>query len=131
VWPLAAVTGVVGIVGPLGLSVRGRTSVLAWTRRLRTLAAVSALLLIAMGVAAAFCPAPLAVAAGIVFVCALVVDVAVAVLAPVEDRLAVKWVRRARRRLSQVSPSVVAITGSYGKTSTKHHLAELLSGSTT
>jgi len=131
VWPLAAITGVVAVIGPLGLSVRGRTSVLAWTRRLRTLAAVSALLLVAMGVAAAFCPAPLAVGAGIVFACDLVVDAAVTVLSPIEARLAGKWVRRARRRLSEVSPSVVAITGSYGKTSTKHHLAELLSGSVT
>jgi UDP-N-acetylmuramoyl-tripeptide--D-alanyl-D-alanine ligase len=129
-WPLAAITGVVGLVGPLGLSIRGRTSTLAWTRRLRTLAAVSAGALVAIGVGAAFTPAPLAVAAGIVVVCDLVVDAAVSVLAPIEDRLALKWVRRARRRLVQVGPSVVAITGSYGKTSTKHHLAELLSGST-
>jgi UDP-N-acetylmuramoyl-tripeptide--D-alanyl-D-alanine ligase len=130
-WPLSAVTGVVGVVGPLGLSVWGRTSVLAWMRRLKTLACVSMGLLVAMGVAAAFTPAPLAVAAGIVVITDLVVDAAVTVLAPIEDRIGVRWVRRARRRLLQVAPAVVAITGSYGKTSTKHHLAELLSGSTT
>jgi len=128
-WPLAAVTGAVGVVGPLGLTLRGRTSALAWTRRLRTLAATSAAVLVALGVGAAFTPAPFAVAAAIVVVCDLVVDVAVWVLAPVEVRLAGPWVRRARRRLQQVRPRVVAITGSYGKTSTKHHLAELLSGS--
>ena len=129
VWPLAAVTGAVGVAGPLGLSVRGRTSALVWTRRLRTLGVVSAALLAAMGVGAALSPAPMAVAAGIVVLCGPVVDAAVAILAPVEERLAVRWVRRARRRLAQVAPSVVAITGSYGKTSTKHHLAELLAGS--
>jgi UDP-N-acetylmuramoyl-tripeptide--D-alanyl-D-alanine ligase len=129
-WPLAAVTGLVSVVGPLGLSIRGRTSALAWTRRLKTLACVSMALLVALGVAAAFTPAPLAVAAGVVVVTDLVVDAAVTVLSPIEDRLGVRWVRRARRRLMQIAPSVVAITGSYGKTSTKHHLAELLSGST-
>jgi UDP-N-acetylmuramoyl-tripeptide--D-alanyl-D-alanine ligase len=86
-------------------------------------------MLVGLGVGAAFCPAPMAVAAGIVVVVDLVVDLAVTVLAPIEDRLAVRWVRRARRRLVQVAPRVVAITGSYGKTSTKHHLAELLAGS--
>jgi UDP-N-acetylmuramoyl-tripeptide--D-alanyl-D-alanine ligase len=129
VWPLAALSGVAGVVGPLGLSVRGRTSALAWTRRLRTLAAASGAVLVLVGVGAAFTPAPFAVAAARVVVCDLVVDGAAYALAPVEDRLARPWVRRARRRLAQVAPSVVAITGSYGKTSTKHHLAELLSGS--
>ena len=38
------------------------------------------------------------------------------------------WVRARTARLLQIAPSVVAITGSYGKTSTKHHLAELLVG---
>jgi UDP-N-acetylmuramoyl-tripeptide--D-alanyl-D-alanine ligase len=130
VWPLAAVTGVIGVVGPLGLSVRGRTSGLAWTRRLKTLACVSLALLVAMGVAAAFTPAPFAIAAGIVVVTDLVIDLSIVVLAPIEDRLGLRWVRVARRRLMQIAPAVVAITGSYGKTSTKHHLAELLSGST-
>jgi len=44
-WPVAGV-GVAAAVaaGPLGLSLRGRTSALNWTRRLRTLAAVWAVL---------------------------------------------------------------------------------------
>jgi UDP-N-acetylmuramoyl-tripeptide--D-alanyl-D-alanine ligase len=128
-WPLAAVTGLVGVVGPLGLSVRGRTSTLAWTRRLRTLAATSAATLVALSVLAALLPASFALGAALVACTALVVDGALLVLAPVEERLAAPWVRRARRRLAQVRPAVVAITGSYGKTSTKHHVAELLGGS--
>jgi UDP-N-acetylmuramoyl-tripeptide--D-alanyl-D-alanine ligase len=131
VWPLAAVTGVVGVVGPLGLSVRGRTAALSWTRRLRTLGSVAAALLVAVGVAAAFTPAPFAVGAAAVVLCDVLVDLAAWLCWPVESRLANPWVRRARRRLAQVAPTVVAITGSYGKTSTKHHLAELLSGTTT
>ena len=54
-----------------GSSIRGRTSALAWTRRLQTLAGVSAgALCVAMGVAAAFTPAPFAIAAGVVVVAA-------------------------------------------------------------
>ena len=45
VWPVAGVvTAAVVAAGPLGLSLRGRTSALAWTRRLRTLAVVWAVL---------------------------------------------------------------------------------------
>ena len=44
IWPPAGLAAaMVGLVGPLGLGVRGRTSKLAWTRRLRTLAVVSAI----------------------------------------------------------------------------------------
>ena len=38
------------------------------------------------------------------------------------------FVKQAAARLAQVAPTVVAITGSYGKTSTKNHLAHLLAG---
>src|SRR4029077_19234998 len=36
------------------------------------------------------------------------------------------YLRRARRRLRDVDPLVIAVAGSYGKTSTKHILASLL-----
>ena len=122
-------TGVVAVVGPLGLSVRGRTSRLAWTRRLRTLAAASARAARRdRGRRGASRRCRSRSAAGIVVVTCLVVDAAAALLVPIEHRLGERWVRRARRRLLEVAPAVVAITGSYGKTSTKHHLAELLSG---
>lgn len=129
VWPLAAVAGVACVVGPIGLSVRGRTAPLAWTRRLRTLAATSAVLLGALGVAAAFTTIPFALAALVVASVDVVVDLAAFVLRPIEDRLAAPYVERAQRRLEAVHPAIVAITGSFGKTSTKHHLAELLAGS--
>jgi UDP-N-acetylmuramoyl-tripeptide--D-alanyl-D-alanine ligase len=126
----AAVTAAVLVVGPVGLGVRGRTSPLAWTRRLTVLAAASAVLLAALGVAAAFTPWPFAAAALVVLATDVVVDAACVLLAPLEDRLARPYVERATRRLQTVAPAVVAITGSYGKTSTKHHLAELLAGIT-
>ncbi len=127
---VAVVTGAALVVGPLGLGVRGRTSPLAWTRRLTSLAALSGAMLAGLGVAAAYTPWPFAAGALVVALSDVVVDAAAAVLSPIEDHLAMPYVERARRRLSEVGPSVVAITGSYGKTSTKHHLAELLAGST-
>jgi UDP-N-acetylmuramoyl-tripeptide--D-alanyl-D-alanine ligase len=61
----------------------------------------------------------------------LLVDAASAVLSPVERRLVTPYISRARARLVQVDPIVVAITGSFGKTSTKQHVAHLVAGSLT
>ncbi len=129
-WPLVALaTAAVAIVGPLHLSIRGRTSPLVPTRRLRTLAAVwlgleAVVLGIGAGVGA---PAPFA-AAGLVAAPALV-DAALFVMAPVERRLSERFVRRAAERLRRIAPTIVAVTGSYGKTSTKNHIAQLVAES--
>jgi UDP-N-acetylmuramoyl-tripeptide--D-alanyl-D-alanine ligase len=126
-WPLAGVAvAAVAVVGPLGLTLRGRTSPLAWTRRLRTLAAVWGVLelaVVAVGVALGL-GAPAAVVA--LLAVPLLIDAACALTAPVEDRLAGHFVDDAAARLARVHPTVVAITGSYGKTSTKNHVAHLV-----
>jgi UDP-N-acetylmuramoyl-tripeptide--D-alanyl-D-alanine ligase len=115
-----------GVLCPWSLTPRGRTGALQWTRRLRTVAVVGllvSLLAVVVGVAAHdvllwgtlavwFVPFTLAVAAW--------------ALAPYEARRARTFVEQARQRLTRVNPVVVAITGSYGKTSTKNHLADLL-----
>ncbi len=46
--------------------------------------------------------------------------------APVEAQVRRGFLRRAHRRLEAVHPLVIAVAGSYGKTSTKHILAEML-----
>ncbi len=46
--------------------------------------------------------------------------------APLEAQVRRGFLRRARRRLETVHPLVIAVAGSYGKTSTKHILAEML-----
>ena len=48
------------------------------------------------------------------------------VLAPFEARVQHSYWRDARRKLQRVNPIVVAITGSYGKTSVKHILGHVL-----
>ncbi len=125
----ALATAAVVAIGPLGLGLRGRTSKLAWTRRLRTLAAVWAVLqLAAVGGAwaAGIAPGVSAVAA---IAAPLVVDLSLALTRPAERVASQRFVGSARDKLSRVRPRVVAITGSYGKTSTKFYVAHLLEGS--
>ncbi|GAC1341879.1 MAG: hypothetical protein NVSMB29_13040 [Candidatus Dormibacteria bacterium] len=52
------------------------------------------------------------------------------VLLPVEARINAGYVRRASARVRDWAPAIVAIAGSYGKTSTKHILGALLAPST-
>ncbi len=49
-------------------------------------------------------------------------------MTPVEAFLRRQFVRRARGVLAEIDPVVIGITGSYGKTSTKHYLAHILNG---
>jgi UDP-N-acetylmuramoyl-tripeptide--D-alanyl-D-alanine ligase len=104
---------------------------MAWTRRAKTLAAVWLLLeaaLVAAGVAGRAGPWAVAVAALAV---PLVVDLACALTGPFEKRGADRYVAQARHRLQRVGPTVVAITGSYGKTTTKGYVAHLVAGTKT
>lgn len=118
-------------LGPLGLPIVGRTSKLRPTRRLMTLAvtwvalqvAVVAFLTIGMGL-----PLAMSGAIGAIAVPALI-DAALLLLRPVEDFVSARWARRASARLAEVGATVVAITGSYGKTTTKALVAHLLAGS--
>ena len=126
-WPACALaTAAVVALGPIGLPWRGRTSPLAWTRRLRTLAAVWAVLEAgAIAGATAAGQGPVGAAAAALALPALV-DLACALTAPLERRLAARYVRSAQARLRRVAPKVVAITGSFGKTSTKGYVAHLV-----
>lgn len=113
-------------VGPFGLSLRGRTARLAWTRRLRTLAGAWAAITVAAVAAGVLVGAGPTVALAVAAFTPVLVDAALAVTAPLERRLAEPYVQRATERLGQVRPTVVAITGSYGKTTTKGYVAHLL-----
>ena len=113
---------------PTGLSRKGRTSALNWTRRLKTVAAVAGLLEVAVLLIALATPRFFLVLTLAIYLVPTAVQFAAAITQPFENRLAQKFVDQATQRLAEVHPTVVAITGSFGKTSTKHHLAELLGG---
>jgi UDP-N-acetylmuramoyl-tripeptide--D-alanyl-D-alanine ligase len=127
--PFALVPAAVAGLGPRGLGVRGRTSRLVWTRRLSTLAAVFTileLLIVAVGAIAAGLAGAVVAAAIVATGNPAVLDVALAITRPIEDALAETFVRQATVRLEQVRPIVVAVTGSYGKTTTKGYIAHLI-----
>lgn len=123
----ALLTAGVVAFGPIGLGMRGRTGALAWTPRLRRLAGITAVLVTAADVAALVAGRPL-IAAAAALLAPVLVDVALLVAGPLERRLGDVWVDRARRALNVSGARVVAITGSYGKTTTKGYVAHLLSG---
>ena len=116
------------VVGPIGFSIKGVTSPLAWTPRLRRVAIVSGLILGVLYVAGGVLDLPLLVVAPL-YAISLVVDGALWVLGPYERRQGNEWVDKATAKLQSVAPCVVAITGSFGKTTTKDYVAHLLSGS--
>jgi UDP-N-acetylmuramoyl-tripeptide--D-alanyl-D-alanine ligase len=115
-------------VGPIGLSIRGRTSPLAWTGRLRRVAVLSAALvggIVALGVSL---DSAFFLALG-VFLLPAMLDLALLALGPIEKMMGNRWVDQAAARLKTSGSKVVAITGSYGKTTTKQYVAHLLTGS--
>ncbi|MGE0877978.1 MAG: Mur ligase family protein [Acidimicrobiia bacterium] len=115
-----AVAGVIALVGPIGLGLKGRTAKLSWTRRMKTTAAVVGALDV-LGAAVLRNPVLLAAQP-------LVVDLALAVTGPFERKAGRKWVDSATAKLRSVDPITVAITGSFGKTSTKQYLRHLITG---
>jgi UDP-N-acetylmuramoyl-tripeptide--D-alanyl-D-alanine ligase len=49
-------------------------------------------------------------------------------MTPVEATLRRRFIASAKRTLADIHPTVIGLTGSYGKTSTKHYLAHILNG---
>ncbi|WP_409484040.1 Mur ligase family protein [Arsenicicoccus dermatophilus] len=113
---------------PLGLPVRGTTKALAWTDRMKRLSAVTVGLQLVLAAAAGLARGPYA-AAVVALLAVPLVDLAMAIMRPVERRMAQKFVVEAQDKLRRMRPTVVAITGSYGKTSTKLYVNQLLSRS--
>ncbi|MEN9739942.1 MAG: hypothetical protein RLZ72_208 [Actinomycetota bacterium] len=145
-----------GTLWPWGLGFRGTSSKLAWTARAKRLAPVFFVLELAwdfllivvsvFGMLGAyflqtqFTELPSAgyiQSGGTIIVIVLVgwvhartlpivMDLALAIMAPIEKAMSTKWLVAAQKKLRQVNPTVVAVTGSYGKTSTKGYIAHLV-----
>ena len=123
-----AVAVVYGLFTPWGLSIKGRTGALVWTRRATTIAVVATAVSLAIAMIGLAASRPWFPAAVMVWAVPAVLDVSTRALKPFEERRSKKFVDQAVARLTLVHPRVVAITGSYGKTSTKNHLAQLMGG---
>jgi UDP-N-acetylmuramoyl-tripeptide--D-alanyl-D-alanine ligase len=68
------------------------------------------------------------IAFGLIHVLVIIgIELALFLTLPIESALSTKYVRRASQRLNEIRPMVIAITGSYGKTSTKEHARDLIS----
>jgi UDP-N-acetylmuramoyl-tripeptide--D-alanyl-D-alanine ligase len=124
----AVAAAVAAAAFPIGMPLLGREQRLVRTPRLTRLAACAVALEALIAAAVISLRAPAATALLAVAVPA-VIDAAAQIMRPVEARLARKYRTSARATLSRVAPRVIAVTGSYGKTSTKNHIADLLAGS--
>ncbi|MDX6215518.1 MAG: UDP-N-acetylmuramoyl-tripeptide--D-alanyl-D-alanine ligase [Frankiales bacterium] len=119
------VAAVLAQLTPVGLPYRGRTSKLAWTPRVRRLSILLGLLVLVVGV---WGPAFAALTS---LLLPTLVDAALYLVTPLEKRLSRTFLEQAQQKVARVRPTVIAITGSYGKTTTKNYLAHLLSGTHT
>jgi UDP-N-acetylmuramoyl-tripeptide--D-alanyl-D-alanine ligase len=119
---------VAAAVFPAAMPVLGGPQRLVRTPRLIRLAACALLLEALVAAPAVWLGVPGACAVLAVGVC-VVTDGAAQIMRPVEARLARKHRTAAHAKLGRVAPRVIAVTGSYGKTSTKNHIRDLLSGS--
>jgi UDP-N-acetylmuramoyl-tripeptide--D-alanyl-D-alanine ligase len=123
------IAAVLAAVFPLGMHPLGKVR-LKLTRRATIQGlislVVSAVVLVALALLAG------AAALGLAPLVALVsVDAAAWLQAPLERRLARRFQAQAATKLARIRPTVVAITGSYGKTTVKNHVHDLLAGSFT
>jgi UDP-N-acetylmuramoyl-tripeptide--D-alanyl-D-alanine ligase len=91
-------------------------------------AIAAGILMLAVFLAGAAIDSGFFIALGLFLLPALI-DIALLVLGPIERILGDRWVDQASARLASSGAKVVAITGSYGKTTTKQYTAHLLAGS--
>jgi UDP-N-acetylmuramoyl-tripeptide--D-alanyl-D-alanine ligase len=125
---VVATTIAYGLFAPSGLGLRGRSGPLRLTRRASAIAVVASAIAVGVAVLGAFSTRPWLLAAAVVWAVPMLLDVTTRLLAPYERRQARRYVDAATQRLRSVRPRIVGITGSYGKTSTKNHLSDLLAG---
>lgn len=125
---LALLTAGLAVVAPFGLGLKGRTSKLVFTGRLKRLAALVALDLALFAVVFWFLPFGMTLLALTGLAIPLLVDLYAGLIAPVEKSMSRRFVGDAQHKLGQIRPVVIAVTGSYGKTTAKEYIRHLLGG---
>jgi UDP-N-acetylmuramoyl-tripeptide--D-alanyl-D-alanine ligase len=120
----AVVAAVLAAAFPWGMPVLGSPR-LRFTPRAVRLAIITAVLAAVIGVLVGGVGAVAVVAVAM----PLLVDGAAAIARPIERRDLERFRRQAEATLARTDPFVIAVTGSWGKTSTKNHIRDLLSGS--
>lgn len=135
--PADIVVGIFGLFGTLSLARRKYKKPLVWTMRVRRIAAVMWVLtavVAAVGIVlfANDLEGALFVGAECLLLCYcgshIIVRLANALLVPVEKSINRKYYREAEQALrSMPDLKIIGVTGSYGKTSTKHYLYSILS----
>ena len=127
-WWLSAVAVIAPLLlvpTPWGLKFKGTTSPLAWTARAQRFYLSLLVLQLILGGLGVWILGPTGVLVPLLLAATLS-DAVLSVLWQVEKFLTKKFVVEAKRKLKRVDPLVVAITGSYGKTSTKGYVAHLV-----
>jgi|688.fasta_scaffold18174_6 UDP-N-acetylmuramoyl-tripeptide--D-alanyl-D-alanine ligase len=115
------------VFSPVGFPLRQRDAWPKWTRRLRVLAFVHFAIMLSMVVTAVILGLPVDVLPLAIFASLLVsCELALRLTGPFEEVVAERYLNEAVTKLKSVNPRVVGITGSWGKTSTKNHLRDLI-----
>lgn len=135
----AALTGMFGLTMAWNLAVRKYKKPLAWTARARRIYATAVILTAGIAVASVFLFADTDSASSILFTLSiamlgcfcgshLIIVASGYLLMPIEKAINRRYYNDAARRLAAMPDlTIVGITGSYGKTSTKHYLHRILS----
>lgn len=99
---------------------------LSMTERAKRIARLAYGLLMALGVLGVLLAAPPVAVVVLVQLVPFALVAAVRLLAPGEARIQQRFWTEAHDKLNRLKPTIVGITGSYGKTSTKHILGHIL-----
>ncbi len=99
---------------------------LAMTERATRIYRVALALLVGLGLVGVLLGAPVYLILVLVHLIPLALVAAVMILQPQEDRIQQRFWNEAHEKLKRLAPTVIGVTGSFGKTSTKHILGHIL-----
>jgi UDP-N-acetylmuramoyl-tripeptide--D-alanyl-D-alanine ligase len=122
---LVVAAPLVAMWAPWRMPIRGVTKKLVITGRVIRLGIVSGVFVATVVVVSVWFLGPAGVLVPI-FLHAALIDLGLGVMWPVERFAQKKFLLQAKAKLKKISPQIIAITGSYGKTSTKGYVAHLV-----